>query len=137
MTLDGPQNWNLNTHSRILGLCWIVYGAIRLLAALWLTTFSTTATLMFGALLNRVPNPFPLMSEFHLIYLGIVVWSVIAGIFGVLAGLTLLAGQAFARPLALIAAFLSLSEIPLGITLSVYTLIVLLPNGPMRRQVTS
>ena len=83
MTLDGPQN--LNTHSRILGLCWIVYGATRFLAALWLTTFSTTATLMFGALLNRVPDPFPLMSEFHLIYLGIVVWSLIAGIFGVLA----------------------------------------------------
>ena len=42
-------------------------------------------------------------------------------------GLALLAGQRFGRTLALIAGFLSLSEIPLGLTLGVYSLIVLLP----------
>jgi hypothetical protein len=137
MTSDAPMHGNLNSHSKILGMCWIIYGAIRLCMALWLTVFSTTATLMFGALLTRVPNPFTLMSDFHLIYLGIVVWSAVAGVLGILAGLALLAGQGFARLLALAAAFLSLSEIPLGITLSAYTLIALLPADPVRHQVTS
>jgi hypothetical protein len=90
---------------------------------------------MFGALLSRVPDPFSLMSHFHLIYLGVIIWSAIAGLFGILSGVALLAGQSIARPLALTAAFLSLSEIPLGIALGVYTLIVLLssPADPLSR----
>jgi hypothetical protein len=136
MTSDVPTHQNVNEHSRILGFCWIIYGVIRLGMSLWLVLFSTTATLMFGALLTRVPDPFALMSEFHFIYFGIALWSTVAGVLGILAGLGLLAGQGFARLLALVAAFLSLSEIPLGLTLGAYTLIVLLPAGPIRRQVT-
>jgi len=137
MTSDVSAHQNVNGHSRILGICWIIYGFIRLGMVLWLIAFSTTATLMFGALLTRVPDPFALMSDFHFIYFGIAVWSAVSGALGFLAGLALLAGQGFARLLALIAAFLSLSEIPLGLTLGAYTLIVLLPADPVRRQVTS
>jgi hypothetical protein len=108
-----------------------------LIAAVCLFVYNGTATLMFGALLDRVPNPFALMADFHLIYLAITVWSAVAGVLGILAGLALLASQGFARPLALIAAFLSLSEIPLGLTLGTYTLVVLLPANPTRREVTS
>jgi hypothetical protein len=128
---------NLNTHIRILGICWIVYGCVRLFMALWLTTFSTAATLMFGTLLTRVPDPFALMSEFHFIYLCVVVWSIVAGVVGILAGLALLAGHASSRPVALVAAFLSVSEIPLGITLGVYTFAVLLPASPERAYASS
>jgi hypothetical protein len=135
MTSDVSAHQNLHADSRILGICWIIYGVIRLAMVLWLIAFSTTATVMFGALLTRVPNPFTLMSDFHLIYLGIEVWSAVAAVLGIIAGLALLAGQAFARPLALVAAFFSLSEIPLGITLGTYTLVVLLPADPLRRQV--
>jgi hypothetical protein len=92
-----------------------------------LILFSGTATVMFGALLNRVPNPFALMADFHIVYAGIVVLTVLCGLFGLLAGLALLANQRSARMLALLAAFLSLSEIPFGTTLGIYTLIVLLP----------
>jgi hypothetical protein len=137
MTSDVPAHQNPRPQSRILGICWIIYGVIRLGMVLWLIAFSATATVMFGALLTRVPNPFTLMSDFHLIYLAITVLSAVSGVFGVVAGLALLAGQEFARPLALIAAFLSLSEIPLGLTLGAYTLIVLLPADSTRRQVTS
>jgi len=82
---------------------------------------------MFGALLSRVPNPFVLMDYFHIIYMGIIVLSFVGGLLGILAGLTLLANQRPARMLALIAAFLSVSEIPIGTTLGIYTLVVLLP----------
>ncbi len=114
---------------RTLGICWTIYGVFRIVGAVWLASFSGTATLMFGALLNRVADPFTIMSFFHLIYTLIVVLSAACGAFGLLAGLALLAGQKSGRMLALIAGFLSLSEIPMGIALGIYTLIALLPAG--------
>jgi hypothetical protein len=42
--------------------------------------FQPTATVMFGALLGRVADPFALMSDFHIIYTGIMVLSVLSGI---------------------------------------------------------
>jgi len=119
---------NAHRHIRILGICWIIYGVARLFAAIWLVSFSNTATVMFGALLPRVPDPFAMMRNFHIVYALIEALSVICGVLGIFAGWTLLAGQGIGRTLALIAGFLSLSEIPLGMTLGVCTLILLLPS---------
>jgi hypothetical protein len=82
---------------------------------------------MFGTLLNRVPDPFTLMTDFHVLYAIMIALSAVCGILGIIAGLALLAGNRSARTLALIAGFLSLSNIPLGTTLGIYTLVVLLP----------
>jgi hypothetical protein len=112
-----------------MGSCWIVYGVIRLIVAVCLVVYSGTATVMFGALLNRVPDPFTLMTDFHVIYTLLIALSAVCGILGIVAGLALLAGNRVRRTLALIAAFLSLSDIPLGTTLGIYTLVVLLPTG--------
>ena len=127
MSLDESAAGNLNGHRRILGVCWLVYGILRLIMGIWLVLFSGTATVMFGALLGRVPDPFALMTDFHIIYAGIVVLTVLCGLFGLLAGLALLANQRSARMLGLLAAFLSVSEIPFGTTLGIYTLNILLP----------
>jgi hypothetical protein len=127
MSLDESTAGNLSGHRRILGACWLVYGILRLIVAICLVLFSGTATVMFGALLTRVPDPFALMGDFHVVYAGLVVLSVLCGLFGLLAGLALLANQRPARLLALLAAFFSVSEIPFGTTLGIYTLIVLLP----------
>jgi hypothetical protein len=131
MTSEAPLIYGsrslASTQPRILGLCWIVYGVLRLAMTFWLLTFTTAATLMFGALLTRVPDPFSLMSLFHFLYLGVMIWSAVTGVVGILAGVTLLSGQRSARPLAIAAALLSLSELPLGITLGVYTLVVVVP----------
>lgn len=127
MSLDESAAGNLSGHRRTLGFCWLVYGLLRLLMALCLVLFSPTATVMFGALLSRVADPFALMNDFHIVYIGVVVLSVLCGVFGLLAGLALLANQRAARMLALLAAFLAVSEIPFGTTLGIYTLIVLLP----------
>jgi hypothetical protein len=125
------------TGTPLLGVCWLIYGILRLVMAALLFLFSTNATLMFGALLTRVPNPFALMSDFHLLYTAIIALSILVGLFSILAGLALLANQVQARMLALVAAFLSVSEIPLGTTLGIYTLIVLLPLPNARRVRTS
>lgn len=127
MASDDVVSQNLRGHLRILGVCWVVYGVICLIAAACMLAYSGTATVMFGALLARVPDPFALMSFFHLIYTGVVVLSAICGLLGILAGVALLARRRSGRTLALLAGFLSLSRIPLGITLGVYTLIILLP----------
>jgi len=127
MSLYGSEAVNLSSHRRILGICWVVYGIVRFLAGIWLILFSGTSTVMFGALLTRVPNPFALMGDFHVIYACLVVLSFACGLFGILAGLALLANQQAARLLAVVASILSVSEIPFGSTLGIYTLVVLLP----------
>jgi hypothetical protein len=114
-------------NSKALGICWTIYGVARLLGAVWLVGFSPTATVMFGALLTRVPDPYSLMSAFHFLYLVAIIWSFAAGVTGIVAGLVLLADRTVGRTLAIVAAFLSVSEIPIGVTLGVYTLMVLLP----------
>ena len=120
----------ITRHLRILGICWVLYGILRLVTAVWLALFSNTATLMFGALLNRVADPFTLMNVFHFLYAVVVAVSAVCGILGFLAGLALLSGARSGPTLAIIAGFLSLSSIPLGTTLGIYTLIVLLRWNP-------
>ena len=63
-----------------LGILWIVYGIARLLAAVVLVVYSGVATVMFGALLTRVPNPFFLMAVFHFCYVVAIIVSVLAGL---------------------------------------------------------
>jgi hypothetical protein len=138
MSLDESAAGNLSGQRQILGVCWLIYGIFRLIIGIYLVLFSRTATVMFGALLSRVPDPFALMGDFHIVYAGIVVLTFLCCLFGLLAGLALLASQRPARMLALLAAFLSVSEIPFGTTLGIYTLIVLLPlrdiSPPIRSQ---
>jgi hypothetical protein len=68
-----------------------------------------------------------MMAEFHVIYAVAVVLSFVCGLIGLLAGLALVANQGPARKLALVAAVLSVSDLPFGTTLGIFTLIALLP----------
>jgi hypothetical protein len=128
MNVDRSLTPNAAAPFRGLGVCWFFYGALRLAIAVWLIFFSATATLMFGALLNRVTDPFTMMDAFHIFYGAFVVFSALCGIVGILAGLALLSGAGSARALAIVAAVLALSGIPFGTTLGIYSLIVLLPS---------
>jgi hypothetical protein len=109
---------------RTLGVFWLIYGIFRIIATIWMLSFTPVATVMFGALLNRVPNPYPLMSAFHLIYAGWIVLSAASGILGVLAGISLLAGAGASRILAVAAALLAVPFIPVGTMLGTYTLVI-------------
>jgi hypothetical protein len=53
---------------RILGICWLIYGVLAIVFGFWLVSFQNNATMMFGALLSRVSDPFTLMDEFHVLY---------------------------------------------------------------------
>jgi hypothetical protein len=112
---------------RTLGVLWVVYGLLRLIGALGMFLWSGTLTLMWGALLNRVPDPFTLMNLFHAFLLFAIILGIVAGVVSIIAGLGLMSSGASARSLALVAAFLGLIGGPLGIALGAYTLVVLVP----------
>ena len=117
----------IQSRLKTLGIFWIMYGVLRLVAAAWLVSFSNTATLMYGSLLNRVPDPFAMMDFFHLMYTFLIVLSIVCAALGLVAGIALVTGHKFGEAVAIVAAFLSLCDVPLGITLGTYSLIVLLP----------
>jgi hypothetical protein len=73
------------------------------------------------------------MGVFHFIYTVMIALSAVCGIIGIMAGLALLAERRSGRTLALVAGFLSLSNIPLGTTLGIYTLVMLLPIAATQR----
>jgi hypothetical protein len=116
---------------RNLGILWILYGLLRLIGALGVFFYSDTLTLMWGALLARVPNPFTLMDLFHSFLIFVIILGIVAGVVCIIAGLNLMSSAASARTLGMVAAFLGLTNGPLGIALGAFTLVLLRPNaGP-------
>ena len=126
MSPDSIVEHHARGELRLLGGCWIVYGVICLLGGALLIIYSGTATVMFGALLARVPDPYTLMTLFHFVYTLLIVLAFIRGVLGILAGLALAALRSSGRTLALVAAFLSLYDIPLGTTVGIWTLVLFL-----------
>jgi uncharacterized membrane protein len=120
ITQNPTRNW------KTLGTLWIVYGIVRLIIAILLVTYSGVATVMFGALLVRVPDALRLMSIFHFFYIVAIIIIILSGIFSVVAGLALLAARTSARTLSLTAGLLALADLPLGTTLRTYTLVLFL-----------
>lgn len=114
---------------RNVGILWVLYGLLRLVMALGIFLWSTALTLMWGALLSRVPNPFALMDYFHLFLGFAIVLGIVAGILSIVAGLALISGGESSRKLGLVAAFFGLINGPLGIALGAYTLVLLVPAG--------
>jgi len=83
---------------------------------------------MWGALLNRVPNPFTWMDLFHFTLYGKVILDFVAAIFSFLAAMTLMQGARSGRRLGLIAAFFGLVSGPLGVALGAFTVAILIPQ---------
>ena len=112
---------------RTLGILWVLYGVLRLVGALGVFLYSGTLTLMWGALLTRVPNPFTLMDLFHGFLIFAIILGIVAGVVSIIAGLGLMSSGTSARTLGLAAACFGLTNGPLGIALGAYTLVVLVP----------
>jgi hypothetical protein len=122
MASDSSDAVRLARPSAPLGFCWIVYGIFHIIVAIWMLGFAGTAGVMFGTWLSRVPNPYSLMNLFHIVWAGWMVLSAASGIFGVLAGITLLTGSAVSRLLAVLAALCAVGFVPVGTALGAYTL---------------
>jgi hypothetical protein len=114
---------------KTLGGLWVIYGVICIIKALWIFLNSTVFTLMWGALLNRVPDPYTWMNLFHLAMLGALILLGVTALFSFVAAGAMLQGSRSDRTLGLIAGFLGVLTGPLGIALGVYTLIVFVPSA--------
>jgi len=126
MSTTSSTTQNPRANSTTLGALWILYAILRLVAVILLVLYAGTATVMFGALLTRVSDYATFMAVFHIFYIAAIIVTALSALFGLLAGLALVSGKS-ARALSLLAAFFSLSDLPLGTTLGIYTLIIFLP----------
>ena len=107
---------------RTLGVLWLFYGIFRIAGAAAVVIWNGTLTVMWGAIITRVPDPFTLMTMFHVFWVFFVILGVVAGIISLLAGAALLSRGESARTLALVASFFGLTDGPLGIALGAFTL---------------
>jgi hypothetical protein len=107
-----------------LGILWAVYGVICLVKAAWIVVYSATLTLMWGAIINRVADPFFWMNMFHVWLIGAVVLLVLTAIFSFLVAVSLMLRGASGRGLTVLASILAIITGPLGIALGTYTMIV-------------
>jgi hypothetical protein len=123
---EAPMSFD--TPRKTLGVLWVLYGVLCFIEVAWLAVQADTLTVMWGALLNRVPNPYAWMTFFHLALVTGVAVLVLAGVFALLAGSGLLTRSRSRRNMALVAGFLGLVTGPVGIVLGVYTLVLLLPR---------
>jgi hypothetical protein len=69
--MEAPATQNLQGHRRMLGALWAVYGMIGVVKIAWLAVNAENLTLMWGALPNRVPNPYAWMSLFPVCHRGL------------------------------------------------------------------
>lgn len=120
---------SLAGHSSGLGLIWLLYGVLRAAGAAFLVVFSATFTLMAGAVLTRVPNPLAWMAWFHFIFWVVIAWCIVCAILSFFAAGALFSRTSSNRGVVSLAALVCLPEIPFGIILGTYTLLIF---GPRR-----
>jgi hypothetical protein len=120
---------SIDANPRSLGMLWFLYGVLRAASAAFLFVFSGTFTLMAGALLTRVPDALAWMSAFHFLFWLLIAWCIACAILSFFAGAALLSGGGSARRIAVLASFVCLPELPLGVILGVYTLLRFWPRS--------
>ncbi len=116
-----------------LGVLWAVYGVLMIAAAAWIMVDNRTLTVMWGAIISRVANPFAWMSLFHLFLGATVVMALISAVLSFLAAIALMRGAGSSRPLGLAAAVFGMLGTPPGIALGVFTVANLFPMSGASR----
>ncbi len=112
-----------------LGVLWLFYAILRFAGTAFIVVYEGMLTVMWGAIITRVANPFALMSLFHFFLIFAIVLNIVAGIVSLFAAIALLGRTGSARKLALVASFFGLTNGPLGIALGAYTLVICFPRS--------
>lgn len=116
-----------------LGMLWAIYGVLMIAAAAWIIVYNRMLTVMWGAIVSRVADPFAWMSTFHLLLGATVVMALVSAAFSLLAAVALMQGTAASRALGLIAAAFAMLGTPPGIALGVFTVAILFPLAGQNR----
>ena len=113
-------------HVRLLGILWMAYSALHVVAGAGLIVVAQT---IFGNVGHVPDGPPPGASVWLRPLLTFVGWLILAkAAAGFFAGWGLLQRQEWARTVALVVGFVALLNVPLGTALGIYTLWVLLPR---------
>ncbi|MGH9691406.1 MAG: hypothetical protein ACRD4C_10065 [Candidatus Acidiferrales bacterium] len=110
-----------------LGVLWIVYAILMVAVAVWMILYNRTLTVMWGAIISHVADPFMWMSAFHLLVGATVVMALISAVLSLLAGVALMQGTAASRTLGLLASAFGMLGTPPGVALGVFTVAILFP----------
>jgi hypothetical protein len=110
-------------HVRLLGILWIAYSAFHVVGGLGLMVVANT---LFAQRAQSMGAHFPSFLQPLATVIGLLLLA--KALAGFAAGWGLLQRQPWARILALVIAFLSLFQVPLGTALGIYTLWALLPS---------
>jgi hypothetical protein len=120
----------MQDHVKIIGILWIVFGAMSLLGAMFLFV------LLFG--ISAIPNLDPIAPGI-LRFVGLFLGSFLAllGLPKIIGGFGLLKGYEWGRILVLVVSFLSLLNIPFGTALGVYSIVILMNKDTAAQFTTS
>ena len=120
----------MQDHVKIIGILWIVFGALSLLGAMFLFV------VLFG--ISAIPNLDPITPGI-LRFVGLFLGSFLAlmGLPKIIGGFGLLKGYEWARILVLVVSFLSLLNIPFGTALGVYSIVILMDKETAAQFTTS
>ncbi|MGH9770175.1 MAG: hypothetical protein ACRD4Q_00500 [Candidatus Acidiferrales bacterium] len=110
-----------------LGVLWIVYAIVKVAVAVWMILYNPALTVMWGAIISHVADPFMWMSAFHLLVGATVVMALISAVLSLLAGVALMQGTAASRTLGLLASAFGMLGTPPGVALGVFTVAILFP----------
>jgi hypothetical protein len=113
-----------------MGILWVIFGAFEILMAFWTVGMSRVYYPLFQKMVAPEANsPLSSPEALHAVFVWSGVFSLVLGALGLFAGWKLLRRERSGRAVALVAAFVSLIQLPLGTALAIYTLVELLPSS--------
>lgn len=124
--LSQLRRTRVQEHIRLLGILWMAYSALHVVAGAVLIVVAHT---IFGNAFHIPNGPPPEVTQWLrplLEFFGYLILAKSAA--GFIAGWGLLQRESWARVVALVVGFVSLLNVPLGTALGIYTLWVLLPS---------
>jgi hypothetical protein len=115
----------MDKHIQLIGILWIVYGGLTLLAGIvgFLLLFGIS---MFPDIQTGAPT------ILRLVALAVIFFVALLGVPKIIGGVWLLKRKEWSRILILVLSFLSLLNFPLGTALGVYSLVILLNQDTIR-----
>lgn len=114
-----PTKENMEKHAQLIGVLWIVYGALSLLGGL-----IVLVVLMTVSFVPDMGDIAP--SVLRIIGISVGSFLFILGVPKIVGGLAMIKHQEWGRILVLILSFLSLLSIPLGTALGIYSIVYLM-----------
>jgi hypothetical protein len=121
-----------NGNFRTLGVLWGLYGILMVAAAAWIIVYNRTLTLMWGAIISRVANPFAWMDMFHMFLVATVIMALISAALSFFAAFALMGGARSQRTAGLLAATFGMLGTPPGVALGVFTVAAVYPLNSSR-----